>query len=80
MARSLVSDTTGMVKTQAGELSRELRGGMLTLAGVTSVLWGVEVLDLLLGRSLEAYGVVPRTTAGLVGSFSPRFYILASRT
>ena len=38
-----------------------------------AVLWGVEILDRVVPINLEAYGLIPRTTEGLIGIFTMPF-------
>ncbi len=51
----------------APSLPATLASNARTLGAVTAVLWGVEIVDLVLGGALDAYGVVPRTIDGLSG-------------
>jgi len=37
------------------------------IAGVLALLWGVQVFNFLSGQRLSRWGIVPRTTSGLVG-------------
>lgn len=43
-----------------------------TLTSVVGLLWGIEIIDLVLGGRLDRFGIVPRTAIGLRGIlFSP---------
>jgi len=37
------------------------------IAGVLALLWGVQVFNFISGQRLSRWGIVPRTTSGLVG-------------
>jgi membrane associated rhomboid family serine protease len=56
-----------LVRDEARALTTHVAVRVKTLAGVTGVLWAVEGADLLLGHRLEAFGIAPRTEAGLLG-------------
>ncbi|HEY9659224.1 MAG TPA: rhomboid family intramembrane serine protease [Allocoleopsis sp.] len=48
-------------------LAREVKAQVLILGSFVAVMWAIEVLDLLLGGSLDRYGILPRTLIGLRG-------------
>ncbi len=48
-------------------LAREVKAQVLILGSFVAVMWAIEVLDLLLGGSLDQYGILPRTMIGLRG-------------
>jgi membrane associated rhomboid family serine protease len=49
------------------DLARDLRRAARILAGILALLWGVLLVDVLLGGSLRDFGIVPRTLPGLRG-------------
>lgn len=48
-------------------LAREVKAQVVILGSFVAVMWAIEVLDLLLGGSLDRYGILPRTMIGLRG-------------
>jgi len=48
-------------------LTEEYRSKAYVIVGLFLVFWGVEVINLLVGNSLNAYGIVPREFGGLIG-------------
>jgi membrane associated rhomboid family serine protease len=55
------------VREEERSLSTTLRSNAGALGGVTAVLWSVQLLNALLGHSLDSFGVVPRSLGGLAG-------------
>jgi membrane associated rhomboid family serine protease len=57
--------------TSTGEDLRAIKGDLkryaFVLFGFLAVLWGLELVDIVLGQPLNAFGIRPRTTVGLVG-------------
>ncbi len=43
------------------------RSGVLLVLGMAALMWALEIIDLLTGHALDAFGILPRTLAGLVG-------------
>ncbi len=41
------------------------KDGLLTVAAMVALMWVLEVVDLVAGHRLDAYGIEPRTTEGL---------------
>ncbi len=44
-----------------------MKSNMQVLVGLAAVMWAVEVLNGFMGHRLNDYGILPRTTAGLIG-------------
>ena len=44
-----------------------MKSNMRVLVGLVAVMWAVEVLNGFMGHSLNEYGILPRTTGGLIG-------------
>ena len=44
-----------------------MKSNMQVLVGLVAVMWAVEVLNGFMGHSLNEYGMLPRTTGGLIG-------------
>ena len=44
-----------------------MKSNMQVLVGLVAVMWAVEVLNGFMGHSLNEYGILPRTTGGLIG-------------
>lgn len=64
MASTLTRQTRGALEAA--------RSGATTIAGTLGVLWGVQLVNFILQNSLVVYGIVPRSTDGLVGiAFAP---------
>jgi membrane associated rhomboid family serine protease len=49
------------------EIARELRTHVVILGGLITLMWVLEIVDQLTGRSLDQLGIIPRTTVGLRG-------------
>jgi membrane associated rhomboid family serine protease len=61
-----------VVRREVDALVLETQARIRLVLGWTGLLWGIEVLDLLLGHRLDAFGVHPRSLGGLVGiAFAP---------
>lgn len=61
----------GVVRRQVDTLVVETRARVGLVVRVTGLLWALELVDLLLlGGRLDAFGVAPRTTQGLLGIFA----------
>jgi membrane associated rhomboid family serine protease len=64
------TSTTTPRAAQASEwqgLKRELKLQWTILLGFVALLWGLEIVDTVLGNSLDGLGIRPRSGAGLVG-------------
>lgn len=48
-------------------LAREVKAQVVILGSFVAVMWAIEILDLVLGGSLDQYGILPRTMIGLRG-------------
>lgn len=48
-------------------ITREIKTQIVILGGFVGLMWLLELLDLLLGGRLNAYGVIPRNMIGLRG-------------
>lgn len=55
------------VRREVNALTTELKSAALTVAGATAVVWAVFILDWILSGAISAWGVRPRTVAGLTG-------------
>ena len=44
-----------------------MKSNMQVLVGLVAVMWAVEVFNAFMGHRLNDYGILPRTTAGLIG-------------
>jgi membrane associated rhomboid family serine protease len=56
-----------LVRDEVRALRRAAGSNARVLAGLSGVLWAVELVDLLARGALDGFGVVPRTQAGLAG-------------
>lgn len=54
-------------------LTEEYRSKAYIILGLLLVFWIIEFINLLMGNSLNAYGIVPRQFSGLVGVFFAPF-------
>jgi membrane associated rhomboid family serine protease len=58
------------VRRGVGTLVTETRARVALITQATALLWAIELVDtFILSGRLDAFGVAPRTTAGLVGIF-----------
>ena len=48
-------------------LVREVKAQILILAVCVGLMWGIEVIDTLLGGALKQFGIIPRSVVGLRG-------------
>lgn len=48
-------------------IARELGAHILILGITVALMWGIEIIDQLTGRSLDRFGIIPRTQMGLRG-------------
>lgn len=48
-------------------IARELFSQIVILVSIVALLWGLEIIDQLTGRSLDRFGILPRTQIGLRG-------------
>ena len=48
-------------------IASELRSHGLILGSIVTLLWGIEIVDFLMGGRLNYYGIYPRTYMGLKG-------------
>ncbi|MBD2460595.1 rhomboid family intramembrane serine protease [Oscillatoria sp. FACHB-1407] len=55
------------MSNEAKEIARELRTQVVILGGLITLMWFLEIVDQLTGRSLDRLGIIPRTTIGLRG-------------
>ena len=58
---------------KAGAVGRTVKWQATTLSSALGVLWGVFVVNSVLGGALNMLGVIPRTTVGLRGIFFAPF-------
>ncbi|NET32309.1 MAG: rhomboid family intramembrane serine protease [Cyanothece sp. SIO1E1] len=56
-----------MSKQETGAIARELKSHFFILGGFAALLWGLEIVDLLLGGALNRFGIRPRSLDGLWG-------------
>jgi membrane associated rhomboid family serine protease len=62
------------VRREAQALTTALRARVRVLAGLTALIWALELADLVaLGGRLDAHGIRPRTLAGLGGILAAPF-------
>jgi len=47
--------------------NEEYRSKIYVISGLVIVFWVIEVINLLMGNSLNAYGIMPREVSGLMG-------------
>lgn len=59
--------TTKTTGTELAAIKSDLKRYAFVLFGFLALLWGLEIVDLLLGQPLDALGVRPRSAAGLIG-------------
>lgn len=55
------------IDKKVGAMTREAKAAAGTVVSVTALMWGIELVDLVLGGRLDALGVRPRSVAGLWG-------------
>ncbi|MDX2214355.1 MAG: rhomboid family intramembrane serine protease [Oculatellaceae cyanobacterium bins.114] len=55
------------MRNEAKEIARELRTQIVTLGGLITLMWVLEIVDQLTGRALDQWGIIPRTIIGLRG-------------
>jgi membrane associated rhomboid family serine protease len=63
--------TQSSIESQA--LQREFTRQALVLGGLVAVMWGIELVDTVLGGQLDRFGIWPRQSRGLVGIFCAPF-------
>ncbi|MGE5656455.1 MAG: rhomboid family intramembrane serine protease [Actinomycetota bacterium] len=56
-----------MSKQEVKAIARELKTQVMIIGGFVVLLWAIELINSLLGRALNVYGVIPRTGIGLRG-------------
>jgi membrane associated rhomboid family serine protease len=59
-------DPAGDPRTRMRD-ARAFRRALLAAAGFTALLWWIKIVETMVGRSLDAFGVVPRDPLGLIG-------------
>lgn len=55
------------IQKKVGALTREVKAATATVASVTALMWGIEIVDFLLGGRLDGFGIRPRSVMGLWG-------------
>lgn len=55
------------MRSEVKGLVREVKAQVLILGTFVAIMWGVEILDVVLGGTLDRYGIIPRTLIGLRG-------------
>jgi membrane associated rhomboid family serine protease len=56
-----------MTRNELKGLVNEVTSHVLILGSCVALMWGLEILDQLTGRSLDRLGILPRTPSGLKG-------------
>jgi membrane associated rhomboid family serine protease len=54
-------------REELAAMKRDLKRYAMVLFGFLAVMWGLEIVDIFLGQRLDAFGVRPRSVAGLLG-------------
>ncbi|MEQ9359991.1 MAG: rhomboid family intramembrane serine protease [Coleofasciculus chthonoplastes F3-SA18-01] len=61
-------ETRKLVRQQTQALAREVKTQATILGGLVAVMWGLELIDLVIFQgALDSYGILPRTIIGLRG-------------
>ncbi|MEQ9483781.1 rhomboid family intramembrane serine protease [Coleofasciculus sp. F4-SAH-05] len=61
-------ETRKLVRQQTQALAREVKTQATILGGLIAVMWGLELIDLVIFQgALDSYGILPRTIIGLRG-------------
>lgn len=59
--------TRSLARQETKALARELKTQGSILGGLVATMWALEIVDIVLGGRLNAYGILPRTIIGLRG-------------
>jgi membrane associated rhomboid family serine protease len=59
--------TEQQMTSQQESTGGELKNGLIIIGSFVAIFWGLEVIDWVLGHSLDKYGIRPRSTDGLSG-------------
>jgi membrane associated rhomboid family serine protease len=54
-------------KDELSGIAQELTAQMVVLGGCVALMWGLEIVDHLMGDALNQFGILPRTEIGLRG-------------
>ncbi|MEQ8382713.1 MAG: rhomboid family intramembrane serine protease [Coleofasciculus sp. A1-SPW-01] len=61
-------ETRKLVRQETQALAREVKTQATILGGLVAVMWGLELIDLIIFQgALDSYGILPRTIIGLRG-------------
>lgn len=60
-------ETRSLARQETKALIRELKSQGTILGGFVALIWGLEIVDIVLGGALNAYGILPRNLIGLRG-------------
>ncbi|MEQ8464984.1 rhomboid family intramembrane serine protease [Coleofasciculus sp. E1-EBD-02] len=61
-------ETRKLVRQETQALAREVKTQATILGGLVAVMWGLELIDLVIFQgALDGYGILPRTIIGLRG-------------
>ncbi|EDX75426.1 peptidase, S54 (rhomboid) family [Coleofasciculus chthonoplastes PCC 7420] len=61
-------ETRKLVRQETQALAREVKTQATILGGLVAVMWGLELIDLIIFQGvLDSYGILPRTIIGLRG-------------
>ena len=73
--REVVIDATRkLIRKEVGAITTDVRHGATIMAGTVATLWGVSLVNwFVLGSSLNAYAIAPRSISGLFGIFVAPF-------
>ena len=83
--RTIILRVKNLMSNKDTGITRELVAHASILFGLVAIMWGIEIVDQLLGGALDRFGILPRTMIGLRGIvFAPLlhggFAHLASNT
>jgi membrane associated rhomboid family serine protease len=56
-----------MSSSETSAIAREFKVHVFVLGGLDALMWGIEIVDVVLGGALNAYGIIPRNILGLRG-------------
>jgi membrane associated rhomboid family serine protease len=60
-------ETKEIARRETAALARELKTQATVLGGSVAIMWGLEIVDILLGGALDTFGIHPREISGLSG-------------